>query len=194
MYREILKRLEAWKEKTRRKPLLITGVRQCGKTYIVDEFAGRSFKSYIKVNFESEDKLSAIFDYDFDVRRIITELERHYRTQIIPGTTLVFFDEIQFCPRAITALKYFCENMRDLHIICAGSLLGVALRQEQISFPVGKVNRMQLYPMSFKEFVLANGRDDLIGILEKWPVDREIPELYRTPMEKLLKEYYIVGG
>ena len=84
--------------------------------------------------------------------------------------------------------------MADLHIICAGSLLGVALKQEQISFPVGKVNRMQLYPMSFKEFVIAAGRDDLIRIFEGWPADREIPDLYKAPMEKLLKEYYIVGG
>ncbi len=194
MYREILKDLEKWKEKRRRKPLLITGVRQCGKTYIVEDFAGRCFDSYVKVNFESENKLSAIFDYDFDVRRIITELEQHFKMQIIPGETLVFFDEIQECPRAITALKYFCENMGDLHIICAGSLLGGALKREQISFPVGKVNRMQLYPMSFKEFVIASGRDDLIRVFEAWPTEREIPDLYKGPMEKLLKEYYIVGG
>ena len=194
MYRDILKDLNQWKEKTRRKPLLLTGVRQCGKTYIVDEFAGRNFKSYVNVNFESDEKLSAIFDYDFDVKRIIAELERHYKTQIIQGETLVFFDEIQECPRAITALKYFCENMRGLHLICAGSLLGVALKQEQISFPVGKVNRMRLYPMSFKEFVIANDRSDLIDIFSEWPADREIPELYAAPMEKLLKEYYIVGG
>ena len=194
MYREILKDLESWKEKTHRKPLLITGVRQCGKTYVVDEFAGKNFESYVNVNFESETKLSAIFDYDFDVNRIIKELERHYKTHIIPGETLVFFDEIQECPRAITALKYFCENMRDLHIICAGSLLGVALKQEQISFPVGKVNRMKLYPMSFKEFVIANGRTDLIETFSEWPEDREIPDLYKIPMEKLLKDYYIVGG
>ena len=194
MHREILSCLEAWKEKNRRKPLLITGVRQCGKTYIVDEFASKNFESYVKVNFESENKLSAIFDYDFDVERIVREIENHFKTKIVPGTSLVFFDEIQECPRAITALKYFCENMRDLHIICAGSLLGVALKQEQISFPVGKVNRLQLYPMNFKEFVIANGRSDLIEVFDEWPVDRVIPELYKTPMEKLLKEYYIVGG
>ena len=194
MHREILSCLEAWKEKNRRKPLLITGVRQCGKTYIVDEFASKNFESYVKVNFESENKLSAIFDYDFDVERIVREIENHFKTKIVPGTSLVFFDEIQECPRAITALKYFCENMRDLHIICAGSLLGVALKQEQISFPVGKVNRLQLYPMNFKEFVIANGRSDLIEVFDEWPADRVIPELYKTPMEKLLKEYYIVGG
>ena len=194
MFREILKDLEKWKDKSRRKPLLLTGVRQCGKTYIVNEFAGKSFKNYVKVNFEAEEKLSAIFDYDFDVKRIISELEEHYKTRIIPGETILFFDEIQECPRAITALKYFCEDLRELHLISAGSLLGVALKQEQISFPVGKVNRMQLYPMSFKEFIIANDREDLIDIFKEWPIDREIPEIYDKPMKKLLKEYYIVGG
>ena len=194
MYREILEQLKQWKDKSRRKPLLITGVRQCGKTYIVDAFAGECFTGYIKINFESEEKLSAIFDFDFDVKRILRELESHYKTKIIPGETLVFFDEIQECPRAITALKYFCENMRELHIICAGSLLGVALKRERISFPVGKVNRMQLYPMNFKEFVRACGRSDLLELFADWSEDREIPELYSVPMKKLLKEYYIVGG
>lgn len=194
MYREIIKGLKQWKDKNRRKPLLLTGVRQCGKTYVVKEFAKNNFESYVYANFEAEENLSAIFDYDFDVKRIITEIERHYKAKIIPGKTLVFFDEIQECPRAITALKYFCENMKELHLICAGSLLGVAIKRQRISFPVGKVNRMQLYPMSFKEFVIANDRTDLIEIFEKWPVDRPIPELYSVPMIKLLKEYYVVGG
>ena len=194
MYREIIKKLEEWKDKATRKPLLLTGVRQCGKTYIVKEFAGKHFKSHVYVNFESEEKLSGIFEYDFDAKRIVAELERNYKTKIVPGETLVFFDEIQACPRAITSLKYFCENMRELHIVCAGSLLGVALKRNQVSFPVGKVNRLQLYPMSFKEFVIANGREDLVETFSEWPVDREIPELYKTPMNKLLKEYYIVGG
>ncbi len=186
--------MEKWKNKSRRKPLILTGVRQCGKTYIVDEFAKKNFQSYVYVNFESEETLSAIFDYDFDVNRIVSELERHFKTQITPGETLVFFDEIQECTRAITSLKYFCEKMRDLHIVCAGSLLGVALKREQISFPVGKVNRLQLYPMSFKEFVIANDRMDLIEVFDEWPTDREIPKIYKEPMEELLKAYYIVGG
>ena len=194
MYREILADLTKWKDKPNRKPLLLTGVRQCGKTYIVDEFARKTFANYIYINFESADSLSAVFDYDFDVNRIIAELERYYKTKIIPGETLVFFDEIQECPRAITSLKYFCENMRNLHVVCAGSLLGVALKRDRVSFPVGKVNRMQLYPMNFKEFVIANGREDLIEIFNDWPSDRAIPELYSVPYTKLLKEYYIVGG
>ena len=194
MYREIINDLKKWKDKSRRKPLLLTGVRQCGKTYIVDEFAKECFESYVYVNFESANSLSAVFEYDFDVNRIVTELERYFKTKITAGETLVFFDEIQECPRAITALKYFCENMKELHLVCAGSLLGVALKEQNISFPVGKVNRLKLYPMSFKEFVIANNRADLIELFDEWPTDRAIPELYSVPMKKLLKEYYIVGG
>ena len=194
MYREILEDLKAWKDKPGRKPLLLTGVRQCGKTYIVEEFARENFKSYVRINFEESGKLSAIFDYDFDVRRIVSELEINCRTKIVPGETCVFFDEIQECPRAITSLKYFCENMRELHLICAGSLLGVAIKKQQLSFPVGKVNRLELHPMNFREFVMAKGRDDLIRVFEDWPADREIPDLYSVPMKKLLKEFYVVGG
>ena len=194
MYRAILEDLKEWKDRPSRKPLLLTGVRQCGKTYIVEEFARENFKSYVRVNFEESEKLSAIFDYDFDVRRIISELELNCRTKIVPGETCVFFDEIQECPRAITSLKYFCENMRELHLICAGSLLGVAIKKQQISFPVGKVNRLELHPMDFGEFVLAKGRDDLIRVFWNWPADREIPDLYSVPMKKLLKEFYVVGG
>ncbi len=194
MYRTITEDLIKWKNKANRKPLILTGVRQCGKTYIVDRFAKDHFKSYVYVNFESSENVSSIFEYDFDVERILGELERLYKTSITPGETLVFFDEIQECPRAITALKYFCENKQELHVICAGSLLGVALKKKQISFPVGKVNRMQLYPMNFKEFVIASERKDLIELFENWPVDRPVPELYNAPYLKLLQEYYIVGG
>ena len=194
MYREIMNDLQQWKASSRRKPLLVTGVRQCGKTYIIKEFADKHFDSSVYVNFEASEALSAVFDYDYDVNRIITEIERHFKTKIIPGETLLFFDEIQECPRAITALKYFCENMKDLHLICAGSLLGVAIKRDQLSFPVGKVNRLQLYPMNFKEFVIASGRGDLIEIFGHWPADRPVPELYSVPMKKLLKEFYITGG
>ena len=194
MHREIMKDLLGWKNKTRRKPLLITGVRQCGKTYIIEEFGQNSFEGFVKLNFEETEKARAIFDYDFDVNRIISEIELLLEEKIIPGKTLLFFDEIQNCPRAIAALKYFCENMKDLHIVCAGSLLGVAIKREKISFPVGKVNRLQLYPMSFKEFAIASGRGDIIEVMKDWPTDRPVPELYSVPMKKLLKEYYVVGG
>lgn len=194
MYREITKKLEKWKDSSRRKPLILTGVRQCGKTYIINEFARNNFKKYAYVNFESNEKLSEIFEYDFDVKRIVRELEQNCKTRIVPGKTLVFFDEIQSCSKAITSLKYFCENFRELHVVCAGSLLGVTLNRNHTSFPVGKVSRLELYPMSFKEFVIANGREDLIQTFAEWPADREIPDLYKIPMEKMLREFYAVGG
>ena len=194
MYREINDELLKWKNNPKRKPLLLTGVRQCGKTYTISEFAEENFESFININFEKNEKIAAIFDYDFDVHRIISEIEVAMSSKITPGKTLVFFDEIQQCPRAITSLKYFCEDMRDLHIICAGSLLGVALKRESISFPVGKVNRLSLYPMNFREFVIANGRRDLLDLFSTWKNDRPIPELYDAPMKKLLKDFYIVGG
>ena len=194
MFREITNDLIKWKNSKRRKPLLITGVRQSGKTYTVEAFAKEHFKHYVYVNFEESAAMTSIFDFDFDVNRIITELKSVTGTEIIPGESIVFFDEIQECPRAITALKYFCENMRELHVVCAGSLLGVAIKREQVSFPVGKVNRLQFYPMNFREFVIASGRSGLLDILASWPTNRPIPGLYSVPMMKLLKEYYIVGG
>ena len=194
MHRDILTNLMQWKDGPRRKPLVLTGVRQCGKTYIIGAFARENFENYVVINFEETSAASAIFDYDFDVSRITTEIEFLTKQKITPGKTLLFFDEIQECPRAVTALKYFCENMPNLHLICAGSLLGVALSHKGISFPVGKVNRMQLYPMSFKEFVIASGRSDLIDVFSSWKADRPIPDLYAQPAQKLLKEYFVVGG
>ena len=194
MYREITEKLIRWKDSSRRKPLLISGVRQCGKTYIVKEFGKQYFENLVYVNFESNSTYAGIFEYDYDVNRILSEIEAVTGEKISIDHTLLFFDEIQECPKAITALKYFCENMRALHVICAGSLLGVAVKAQNISFPVGKINRMNLYPMSFKEFVIASGYESYIEILSKWSTDREIPEVYSVQMTKLLKEYFIVGG
>ena len=194
MKRSITNRLILWKDDENRKPLLLSGVRQCGKTYVLKEFGENCFQNYAYLNFESDDRLKAVFDYDFNVERILKELSFICSKRIEPGKTLLILDEIQECPRAITSLKYFCENMRDLHIICAGSLLGVALARKNISFPVGKVNRMKMYPMSFKEFLWACGADQVAGILEDWPTDRPIPEVYSVQLSKHLKEYYSVGG
>ena len=140
MYRDIMNDLVRWKDSRRRKPLLLTGVRQCGKTYIVKEFGRQYFDDFVYINFEENEKLAAIFEYDLDVERIVKELEVTLRTRITIGHTLVFFDEIQAAPKAITSLKYFCENMKELHLICAGSLLGVALKHENISFPFSVVS------------------------------------------------------
>lgn len=194
MYREISQELVKWKDSRRRKPMMITGVRQCGKTYVLKEFGKQNFDNICYINFESNRKYADIFDYDFDIDRIISELEFLEKTKIIPGKTLLIFDEIQECPKAITSLKYFCEDFSALHVVCAGSLLGVALKKENISFPVGKVNRMQMYPMNFKEFLIAMGENGYIDLFEKWDVNREIPETYSKPLEQLLKTFYVVGG
>lgn len=194
MEREFLKDLVTWKNSKRRKPLLLTGVRQCGKTHTLKEFGAKYFDNVCYINFESSAKFAAIFDYDFDVERIVRELELLTQSKIEAGKTLLIFDEIQEAPRAITSLKYFCENKRELHVTCAGSLLGVALRRENISFPVGKVNRMQMYPMNFREFLTACGEEKYIELFAEWPIDRTIPEIYAKPMERLLKEYLVVGG
>jgi predicted AAA+ superfamily ATPase len=194
MKRDFINELMKWRDSSRRKPLLITGVRQCGKTHTLKEFGQACFDNVCYINLELSSHYAAIFEYDFDVQRIIREIELMEQCTITPGKTLLILDEIQEVPRAITALKYFCENKRELHVACAGSLLGVALKNENIAFPVGKVNRLQMYPMSFREFVEANGQGKYMEILNDWDCEREIPEVYSRPLEQLLKEYYLVGG
>lgn len=195
MERDIMKQLVAWKDLADRKPLLLTGVRQCGKTYVCKEFGRQCFEDVAYFYFEGNKSLASVFEYDFDVDRIIDELGNVVRgKEIVPGKTLVIFDEIQACPNAITSLKYFCENKRELHIVCAGSLLGVSIKRDNISFPVGKVDRMQMYPLSFSEFLRADGGEALYEGVKKYDIDRELPELYTSKLEKALKYYYIVGG
>lgn len=194
MQRDFIQKLIEWKDSKRRKPLILTGVRQCGKTYLLKEFGSEYFDNFCYINFESAGKYSAIFEYDYDVKRILREIELAENVKITAGKTLLIFDEIQECPKAITSLKYFCENLQELHLVCAGSLLGVAIKKENISFPVGKVNRMQLYPMSFKEYLQAVGEGKYIELFNDWNINREIPELYTVPLERHLKNYYIVGG
>lgn len=195
MERKTLNALLKWKVKKNRKPLLITGVRQCGKTYLIREFGKNEFEDTAYFNFDGDTGLQSIFEFNFDVERILDELANLvYGKKIIPEKTLVIFDEIQDCPRAIQSLKYFCENMPQLHVIAAGSLLGVALRKEGISFPVGKVDRLEMHPMSFEEFVIADGGEKYINGINKLEFEREIPEIYTVPLEKYLKNYFIVGG
>ena len=195
MKRDIMNQLVEWKDSADRKPLLITGVRQCGKTYVCKEFGETYFDDVAYFYFEGNKGLASVFDYDFDVDRILDELGNVIRSkEIIPGKTLVIFDEVQACPNAITSLKYFCENKRELHIICAGSLLGVSIKRDHISFPVGKVDRLQMYPMTFSEFLRADGGEALYSGVQKYGTERELPELYTAALEKALKYYYIVGG
>ncbi|MCI8638365.1 MAG: ATP-binding protein [Coprococcus sp.] len=195
MERDIMEKLVEWKTSADRKPLLLTGVRQCGKTYVCKEFGKRYFEDTAYFYFEGNKGLASIFEYDFDVDRILDELGNIGRgKEIISGKTLVIFDEIQACPSAITSLKYFCENKRELHIVCAGSLLGAAVKRDQISFPVGKVDRLRMYPMTFSEFLRADGGKPLYEEVQRYGINRELPELYTFNLGKALKYYYIVGG
>ena len=195
MERKAYQNLLKWKNKTNRKPLLVSGVRQCGKTYLIKEFGRLEFADVAYFNFAGEEGLQSVFDYNFDTDRIIDELGSVVRgKKITVDETLVIFDEIQACPRAIQSLKYFCENIPKLHIIAAGSLLGVALKEKGISFPVGKVNRLEMFPMSFEEFVIADGGKKYIDGLNKLNLEREIPELYTIPLEKYYKNYLVIGG
>lgn len=195
MLRKDYEKLLKWKNKTSRKPLLVLGVRQCGKTYLVKEFGSKEFEDMAYINFDGNKGLQSIFDYDFDINRILDEIGSVVlNKKIIPGKTLLFLDEIQDCPRAIQSLKYFCENLPELHVIAAGSLLGIALKEQGISFPVGKVQRLEMFPMSFEEFVIADGGEKYLNGMSKLPLGREISELYSVPMQKYLQNYYIVGG
>ena len=194
MIRLAMKELSAWKNKANRKPLLLTGVRQCGKTYLIKEFGAAEFKYTAYFNFDGDDRLKSVFEHDFNLDRILFELETIILGKKISlEDTLVIFDEVQECPRAIHSLKYFCENKPEIHLIAAGSLLGVAMARG-ISFPVGKVDRITLFPMSFEEFVIAEGDAALIEGLKSLDLSRPIPDLYSIPMEKHLKNYFIVGG
>lgn len=195
MLRKDYEKLLKWKNKTSRKPLLVLGVRQCGKTYLVKEFGSKEFENMAYINFDGNKGLQSIFDYDFDINRILDEIGSVVlNKKIIPGKTLLFLDEIQDCPRAIQSLKYFCENLPELHVIAAGSLLGITLKEQGISFPVGKVQRLEMFPMSFEEFVIADGGEKYLNGMSKLPLGREISELYSVPMQKYLQNYYIVGG
>jgi len=185
--------LVKWKNSEQRKPLLLRGVRQCGKTWLLREFGKINYQDVAYFNFEGNDALGARFDNDLDVMRIIKELGVLRNTVIQPGKTLIIFDEIQFCNRALTSLKYFCEEASEYHVVCAGSLLGVAL-SKPLSFPVGKVELLTLLPMNFHEFLLANKEDMLCEHLQSLRTDEKIPKMFADKLENYLRDYYITGG
>lgn len=193
MKREITQDLLAWKEQKNRKPLVLKGVRQCGKTYILKEFGREHYKDVAYFNFEETKSLISLFDQDYDFKRILFELGLFNGKTIQPEDTLVILDEIQECPRAITALKYFCENAAEYHIACAGSLLGLAIHENQ-SFPVGKVDIRTLYPMSFYEFLSAIGEEALSSYLKDFQRGASVSELIGGKLRTALKQYYVTGG
>lgn len=195
MKREIINDLIEWKESNNRKPLIIHGARQVGKTYIVKEFGKKYYDNLIYVNFETNQELSLQIADSIDAKYIINKLELFYGEKILPGKTLIFFDEIQANERALTSLKYFCEEAPEYHIIAAGSLLGIAINRKNYSFPVGKVQMINMYPLSFKEFLVAIGRENLIHEIQihfsnNKTMDKDIHELCL----KLYRTYLVVGG
>lgn len=193
MERTLIYKLVEWKNKSTRKPLILKGVRQCGKTYLLKEFGKRYYEDTAYFNFEETEALKAVFEKDYDTKRIVFELGLHCGKTIQPGTTLLFFDEIQECGRAITAMKYFCENAPEYHIVCAGSLLGIAL-QKQLSFPVGKVDFLTLYPMSFIEYLRAGEEEAVADYMEQYKKGDALPVVVSEKLELLLKQYYVTGG
>lgn len=193
MERLLITKLVEWKEKSNRKPLILKGVRQCGKTYLLKEFGNRYYESCAYFNFEENEALKNVFEKDYDTSRILFELGLYFGKTIEPGKTLLILDEIQECGRAITAMKYFCENAPEYHIVCAGSLLGIAL-QKQLSFPVGKVDFLTLYPMSFSEFLRAAGPEALADFVENFKKGENLPEVIGEKLATFLRQYYITGG
>jgi len=193
MERTLIHELLVWKEKENRKPLILKGVRQCGKTYLLKDFGNRYYDTVAYFNFEETDSLISVFEKDYDTKRIILELELFLGKSIKPGTTLIILDEIQECGRALTAMKYFCENAPEYHIVCAGSLLGIALHK-QLSFPVGKVDFLTLYPMSFSEFLRACGSETLADYVDNFKKGDTVPEPIGDKLTTFLRQYYITGG
>lgn len=191
MERDFYKKLLSWKSSPLRKPLVLRGARQVGKTYILTEFAKREYPDYIYVNFEENPLFATLFEENLDPDRLINLLEIHFKRKINPATTFIIFDEIQECSKALASLKYFCEKRNDFHIAAAGSLLGVKLTQ---GFPVGQVNFLDLAPLSFFEFLNAIGELPLQEMLNSMDALKPIPELFHKKLISILKFYFIVGG
>jgi uncharacterized protein len=193
MKRLISNELIKWKDRKDRKPLILKGVRQCGKTFVLNEFGKDNYKETAYFNFEGNPALAGLFESDLDPRRIIVELGVLNGKKINPESTLIIFDEIQFCNKALTSLKYFCEQASEYYIVCAGSLLGIAL-SKPLSFPVGKVDFLTLRPMNFYEFVLANNEPMLLDYIDQLNVNTPVPQIFAEKLITLLKQYYITGG
>jgi len=189
--RKALESLKAWKAKSDRKPLVIRGARQVGKTWLMKEFGRTEYKNCAYINFDSNARMLRLFSNDMDIDRILTGLRMESACDIEAHDTLVIFDEIQECETALTSLKYFCENAPEYHIIAAGSLLGVALHAGA-SFPVGKIEFMDLYPLDFTEFLLASGKSELAGLISAHDV--ALIKTFSDTFVELLKTYYFTGG
>ncbi len=196
MKRKITDRLVKWRAATAsRLPLLLYGARQVGKTYVMQELGAEYFRNTVYVNFEADRNISAFFENDIHAEAVLKLLEKYYHARIVPDETLIIFDEIQACERALTSLKYFAEEAPEYHVIAAGSLLGVALRREQFSFPVGKIQMENMYPMDFEEYLWAKEKELLVDMIRMhYEKDQALAE---SVHKEALAEYYnycIVGG
>lgn len=191
MYREAIQELVKWKSSKRRKPLIIEGARQVGKTWLVKEFASLYYDQLVYVNFENNIDLRDLFTKDLNINRIKFDLEAYFQITITTENTLIFFDEIQEARNGLTVLKYFCEDAPELNVITAGSLLGIMLHKQE-SFPVGKVNFLTLYPLNFIEFLYASGEERIVNLIKekKW----DSLEIFSSRLILLLKQYIYVGG
>lgn len=191
MYRIAIEKLYKWKNSKRRKPLIIEGARQVGKTWLMKEFGKQAYADTVYINFDSNSRMADLFSADLDTDRLIMGLELYAGRKINPENTLLIFDEVQEVPRALASLKYFYENAPQYHIVCAGSLLGIALHQGT-SFPVGKVDFLKLYPLSFSEFLMATGNERFAELLKNQ--DYEMITSFKQTYIDALKHYYFVGG
>ncbi|MCX6300379.1 MAG: AAA family ATPase, partial [Bacteroidetes bacterium] len=191
MKRFLSDKLVKWKDEKDRKPLIIRGARQVGKTWLMKEFGKNAFSSVAYLNFEQSKNLKNVFDAGFDIPRLITAIEIETNQKINPQNTLIIFDEIQESEGALTSLKYFYENAPEYYIMAAGSLLGVSLHKQR-SFPVGKVAFVDLYPLSFGEFLLALNKEPLYNLLQS--KDWSVITSFKSTFIEMLKHYYFVGG
>ena len=196
MKRKIEQQLQAWKDKTtERKPLIINGARQVGKTYILRKFGEEAFENVVYINLETNTTIASYFHENIEPERLLRYFEASTGERIIPGQTLVILDEIQSCERALTALKYFCEEVPEYHIAAAGSLLGVAISREHYSFPVGKVETITLFPFDFEEYLWARGKYTLCDLIRTaYETMEPLPEALHMAAIELYREYLIVGG
>ncbi len=193
MERLILNDLLKWKNSKHRKPLILKGVRQVGKTWVLKEFGKRYYENTAYFNFDENEEYKQFFETTKDVERILQNLILASGQRILPEKTLIIFDEVQDCPKVINSMKYFCENAPQYHIACAGSLLGITLAKPA-SFPVGKVNFMQIDPMTFTEFLMANGDGNFVEYLNGIDTIEPIPDAFFNPLTEKLKMYYVTGG
>lgn len=190
MYRDAMEKLKEWKESKDRKPLVLRGARQVGKTWLLTEF-GKTYQNVAYINMDRNTAMNSLFDMDMDIPRIIRGLETYLEIDIVPGETLIIFDEIQENPNALASLKYFYENAPEYHVAVAGSLLGVALHRDT-SFPVGKVDFLEILPMNFYEFLVALGKSSLAQLVRTGSFDEIAP--FHENLNDLLRQYLVVGG